>query len=180
MNRKLKLEELNRVSVEEFKKINKIPVSIILDDIRSLHNVGSIFRTADAFKIKHIYLCGITAQPPHREITKTALGATESVDWSYHKSIIDLITKLKQKGEKIYSIEQTKDSTPLNEIIFKKNDAINIIVGNEVEGVSQEAISLSDTVIEIPQFGTKHSLNVANCTSILLWETLKTHLRCNF
>lgn len=176
MNRKLKLEELNRVDVEGFKQLEKIPVSIILDDIRSLNNIGSIFRTADAFKINHIYLCGITAKPPHREITKTALGSTESVEWSYHESIIELINELKTKGDKVVSVEQTENSIKLNDFLFKKNEAITFIVGNEVEGVSQTAISLSESTIEIPQFGTKHSINVSNCTSILLWEALKVYL----
>lgn len=176
MNRKLKLEELNRLNVKEFKKIEKIPVSIILDNIRSLHNIGSVFRTADAFKIKHIYLCGITAKPPHREITKTALGATESVNWSHHESIETLINTLKLKHEKIIAVEQTQDSIPLNEYLFKKNESVCLIVGNEVEGVSQSAINLSDSTIEVPQFGTKHSLNVSNCTSILLWDFVKNYI----
>ena len=176
MNRKLKLEELNRIGLEAFKASDKIPVSIILDDIRSLNNIGSIFRTADAFKIQHIYLCGITATPPHREITKTALGATESISWSYHDSVIDLINQLKKTGEKVISVEQTENSTPLNSFLFKKNESISLIVGNEVEGVGQSAISLSDSAIEVPQFGTKHSLNVSNCVSIVLWEALKTYL----
>ena len=175
MNRKLKLEELNRIGVEAFKSQQKIPVSIILDDIRSLHNIGSIFRTSDAFKVKHIYLCGITAQPPHREITKTALGATESVDWSYHESAIDLIEVLKSNNEKLISVEQTSDSILLDDFVFTKDESIVFVFGNEVEGVDQQVISASDSVVEIPQFGTKHSINVSNCASIILWEALKSH-----
>lgn len=176
MNRKLKLEELNRLNIDEFKKSSKIPISIILDDIRSLNNIGSIFRTADAFKINHIYLCGITAQPPHREITKTAIGATESVSWSYHSSVVGLVNELKSKGELVYSIEQTENSVELQKVSFKEKQHINIVVGNEVEGVNQEVINLSNKTIEVPQFGTKHSLNVSICTGIVLWETIKDHL----
>ena len=176
MNRKLKLEELNRVDVNNFKHQRKIPISLILDDIRSLNNIGSIFRTADAFKIKHIYLCGITAKPPHRDITKTALGATESVNWSYHNSVLELINSLKLENEKIISIEQTEQSISLEKFNFDLEKNYTFIVGNEVEGVNQKAIDLSNYTIEIPQFGTKHSLNVSNCTSIILWEALKKYI----
>lgn len=176
MNRKLKLEELNRLSVKEFKDIEKFPISVILDDVRSLNNVGSMFRTADAFKIRHIYLCGITAQPPHRDITKTAIGATESVNWSYHESVEELIQKLKKEGEKVYAIEQTEHSTTLESVNFTHSEKITFVFGNEVEGVSQKAINICESAVEIPQFGTKHSLNISVCCGIVLWEAIKKYI----
>ncbi|NLN34121.1 MAG: RNA methyltransferase [Flavobacteriaceae bacterium] len=168
--RKLKLEELGRISVEEFKEIEKIPVVVILDNIRSMYNIGSVFRTADAFLIEKIYLCGITATPPHKEIRKTALGATESVDWEYVKDISELIQDLKKHNYQILSIEQTEGSKNLSEIELNSNDKFAVIFGNEVEGVQQEVINQSDRSIEIPQGGTKHSLNVSVCAGIILWE----------
>lgn len=168
--RKLKLEELGRISVEEFKEAEKIPVVVILDNIRSMYNIGSVFRTADAFLIKKIYLCGITATPPHKEIRKTALGATESVDWDYVKDISELIGRLKVEGWQIFSIEQTEGSKNLSEVELNSNEKYAIIFGNEVEGVQQEVINQSDLCIEIPQGGTKHSLNVSVCAGIVLWE----------
>lgn len=170
MNRKLKNEELNRISVDEFKFIHKTPIIIILDNIRSLNNIGSVFRTADAFLIEAVYLCGITAIPPHREIQKTALGATETVFWKYFNSTTEAINELKNDNYKIVSIEQTENSTMLNDFILKKNEKLATIFGNEVKGVEQEAIDLSDSVIEIPQFGTKHSLNISVSTGIILWD----------
>ncbi len=170
MNRKLKNEELNRISIDQFKSTKKTPIVIVLDNIRSLNNIGSVFRTADAFLIEAVYLCGITAQPPHREIQKTALGATETVEWLYFNSTNEAIKKLKNNSYKIAAIEQAENSIMLNEFIFKKNEKLAIIFGNEVKGVEQEAIDLSDTVIEIPQYGTKHSLNISISAGIVIWE----------
>ena len=170
MNRKLKNEELNRISVDEFKSTQKTPIIIVLDNIRSLNNIGSVFRTADAFLIEAIYLCGITAQPPHREIQKTALGATETVEWNYFNSTTEAIAKLKSNDYKIAAIEQAENSIMLNDFELNKNENLAIIFGNEVKGVEQEAIDLSDTVIEIPQFGTKHSLNISISAGIVIWD----------
>ena len=168
--RKLKNSELGRIDVAEFKKTPKTPLIIILDDIRSLNNIGSIFRTADAFVIEKIILCGITASPPNKDIQKTALGSTESVDWEYHKEVSLVIKNLKKEGVYIWSIEQTENSSKLNKLKISNNLKHAIILGNEVKGVSQNAIDLSDNVIEIPQFGTKHSLNVSACSAIVIWE----------
>jgi tRNA G18 (ribose-2'-O)-methylase SpoU len=177
MNKKLKLWELERVSEEEFKSQKKFPLILILDDIRSLNNIGSFFRTADAFNVEKIYLCGITAQPPHKEIHKTALGATESIEWEHRTSIVDLISELKEKNTLVASIEQTENTVLLHEIEEKiPHQKIALIFGNEVDGVNQEAINLSDYVIEIPQFGTKHSLNVSVCAGVVLWEFTKREL----
>jgi tRNA G18 (ribose-2'-O)-methylase SpoU len=168
--RKLKNSELGRIDVEEFKKTPKTPLIIILDDIRSLNNIGSIFRTADAFIVEKIILCGITASPPNKDIQKTALGSTESVDWEYQKEVSLVIKNLKKKGVHIWSIEQTENSSKLNKLKISNKLKHAIILGNEVKGVSQNAINLSDNVIEIPQFGTKHSLNVSACSAIVIWE----------
>lgn len=173
MNRKLKLWELNRPSVDEFKKTEKFPIILVLDNIRSLNNVGTFFRTADAFNIEQIILCGITACPPHREIQKTALGATESVAWLKSNDILETIKKLKKEGVKICSIEQAENTTLLNEIKLNPNEKYAVVMGNEVDGVQQGVIDLSDYVIEIPQFGTKHSLNVAVCAGVVLWDFVK-------
>jgi len=173
MNKKLKLWELDRVSEETFKKQDKFPISIVLDDIRSLNNIGSFFRTADAFNIKKIYLCGITAQPPHRDIHKTALGATTTVEWEYHSEIETLIASLKKEGKTICSIEQTEKTLPLNKIDTLPEEHFVLVFGNEVDGVNQSVVDLSDVIIEIPQFGTKHSLNVAVCAGIVMWEFAK-------
>ena len=170
MNRKLKNEELNRISVEEFKSATKTPIIIVLDNIRSLNNIGSVFRTADAFLIEAVYLCGITAKPPHREIQKTALGATETVEWKHFESTTEAIKELKQNGYKIASIEQTENSTMLNEFSFNENEKLSVIFGNEVKGVEQGAIDLSDVIIETPQYGTKHSLNISVSAGIVIWE----------
>lgn len=170
MNRKLKNEELNRISEEEFKSATKTPIVIVLDNVRSLNNIGSVFRTADAFLIEAVYLCGITAQPPHREIQKTALGATETVKWEYFESTTDAIKKLKKINYKIATIEQTENSTMLNEFDLTNNEKLAVIFGNEVKGVEQEAINLSDAVIEIPQYGTKHSLNISVSVGVIIWE----------
>lgn len=171
-NRKLKLWELKRDSVEEFKKKEKFPIIVVLDDIRSLNNVGTFFRTCDAFNIEKLILCGITGQPPHREIQKTAIGATESMNWSYAKSSLDVVTDLKKQGFMINSVEQTENSLFINEVdLSDVNQKSQVIVfGNEVDGVNQEVIDISDRVLEIPQFGTKHSLNVSICAGIIIWE----------
>ncbi|HLP10636.1 MAG TPA: RNA methyltransferase [Flavobacteriales bacterium] len=173
MNRKLKLSELNRLSVEAFKAAEKCPVIVVLDNIRSHHNVGSIFRTADAFAFEAIYLCGYTPVPPHREIHKTALGATESVNWKKFETTLDAVNELKQQGYSVICIEQTEHKIMLDK--FKKDSTKKyaLVFGNEVEGVEQEVINASDAVVEIPQFGTKHSLNISICAGIVMWEFYK-------
>ncbi|MBB79001.1 MAG: RNA methyltransferase [Crocinitomicaceae bacterium] len=176
MNKKLKLWELDRISKSEFKEQKKFPIIIILNNIRSLTNIGSFFRTSDAFNIEKIYLCGITAKPPHREIQKTAIGSTESVSWEYYEEIIDLVNKLKAEGSIICSLEQTEKTTFLQDLDISKSKKYVLIFGNEVNGVDQEIINLSDKIIEIPQFGTKHSLNVSVCAGIVLWEFTKKHI----
>ena len=168
--RKLKLDELNRASVNEFKRQDKLPVTVVLDNIRSMHNIGSIFRTSDGFAVEQIYLCGITAQPPHREIEKTALGATQSVNWTYFETPIQAIEQLRSDGYQIIAIEQAENSTMLNEFIPLNNNKYALILGNEVNGVSDEVMYQVDTCIEIPQFGTKHSFNVVVSAGIVLWD----------
>lgn len=170
--RKLKNEELNRATVEEFKTANKFPLVLVLDNIRSLSNIGSVFRTSDAFAVDELVLCGITAQPPHREIHKTALGATESVSWRYVESAVEAIQELKDHGYTILSVEQADKSVMLNEFFPKKNVRYALVFGNEVHGVDEAIISLSDACIEIPQWGTKHSLNVSVSAGIVLWDIL--------
>ena len=171
--RKLKNSELGRLNVEEFKNITKIPLIVILDNIRSLNNIGSVFRTSDAFLIEKIYLCGITAKPPHKEIHKTALGATESVEWEYIDNSLDLVKKLQSEGVKIASIEQAENSTKLQDFEIRKDQKYAVIFGNEVKGVQQEVVSASDYCVEIPQFGTKHSLNISVSCGIVLWDLFK-------
>jgi 23S rRNA (guanosine2251-2'-O)-methyltransferase len=168
--KKLANEALNRISKEEFKEADKTPIIIILDDIRSLHNIGSVFRTSDAFLIEKIYLCGITAVPPNKEIHKTALGATETVTWEYAKDVLDVIEKLKTEKVAIYSIEQVENSIMLNDFQPENDKKYALIFGNEVKGVQQEAINLSDGVIEIPQLGSKHSLNISVSAGIVIWD----------
>lgn len=168
--RKLKLEELNRVSVAEFKKQDKVPLIIVLENIRSLNNIGTIFRTCDAFNVNSVYLIGITAQPPHREIQKTALGATESVEWKYFETSRQAIKILKSKGYKIFSIEQAEGSMPIQEVYDINCEKMALFLGNEITGVDQTTIDASDFCLEIPQFGTKHSLNVSVCAGIVIWE----------
>ena len=170
MNRKLANEELGRVDVEEFRQLEKHPIVVILDNVRSLNNIGSVFRTADAFAIKAIYLCGITAKPPHREINKTALGATESVSWKYFEHTKEAVEELKTKGYTIYAVEQTEKSILLNLFQPKKTEKLAVIMGHEVKGVDQEIINIADAVIEIPQKGTKHSLNISVSTGVVLWD----------
>lgn len=168
--RKLKLDELGRVSAEEYKVIEKHPIVVVLDNVRSMHNVGAVFRTSDAFLIDKIYLCGITATPPHKEIHKTAIGAENSVDWEYVKNSNELVAKLKEDGYQIVTIEQTEGSVLLNEFEVDQSQKYAIVMGNEVDGVQQSIIDQCDTCIEIPQSGTKHSLNVSVCTGIILWK----------
>jgi len=176
MNKKLKLWELGRVSNEEFKTQKKFPILLILDNIRSLNNVGSFFRTGDAFNIEKIYLCGITACPPHRDIQKTALGATDSVEWEYVASTLELAKKLKADGVTIFTLEQTENTTLLQQVSVDKDQRIALIFGNEVDGVQQEVIDMCDEVVEIPQFGTKHSFNVSVSAGIVLWEMVRGRL----
>jgi 23S rRNA (guanosine2251-2'-O)-methyltransferase len=168
--KKLKLNDLGRISVEEFKRTPKLPLVVLLDNVRSLHNVGSAFRTSDAFKCEKIYLTGITGTPPHREIEKTALGATSSVDWEHTDTTADALTKLKQDEYKIIIVEQTSKSTPLHLFTPEADKKYCLVFGNEVNGVSEEAIGLADGAIEVPQFGTKHSLNISVCLGIVVWE----------
>lgn len=172
--RKLANEELQRKTIEEFKKASKIPVVVVLDNIRSLNNVGSAFRTSDAFLIDKLYLAGITGTPPHRDIQKTALGATESVEWEHVSQTIDLVNKLKTEGYTIISIEQADKSIMLDNFMPDKNQKYCLVFGNEVFGVDDEVISASDTVIEIPQFGTKHSLNISVSMGIVIWDFFKS------
>ncbi|MCD8421367.1 RNA methyltransferase [Tenacibaculum finnmarkense genomovar ulcerans] len=168
--RKLKNSELGRITVNEFKETEKTPIIVILDNIRSLNNVGSVFRTSDAFLIEKIYLCGITATPPNKEIHKTALGATESVAWEHVENTIDLVEKLKKDNIKILAIEQAENSTMLNDFAPEPNQKYAVVMGNEVKGVQQEVVSASDFCIEIPQLGTKHSLNISVTTGIVIWD----------
>ena len=170
MNRKLKNEELGRLSESEFKLSKKIPVVIIMDNVRSMHNVGSVFRTSDAFAVEQIYLCGITATPPHREIEKTALGATNSVEWLYESDTLAICSKLKAQGYLLISIEQASHSVSLEDFRIDTNLKYALVFGHEVHGVDQQVIDISDAVIEIPQSGTKHSLNLSVSAGILLWS----------
>jgi tRNA G18 (ribose-2'-O)-methylase SpoU len=171
-NKKLALNELNRISIDEFKQTTKTPIIVILDNIRSLNNIGSVFRTSDAFLIEKIYLCGITAKPPHREIQKTALGATESVDWEHKEDTLEVVNLLQKNNTKVYAIEQTENSTMLDDFSPEK-DKIAVVFGNEVKGVQQEVIDKCDGVIEIPQIGTKHSLNISVSCGVVLWDLFK-------
>ena len=166
------MNELGRISSEEFKKTPKIPVIVILDNIRSMNNVGSIFRTSDAFAVEKLYLCGITATPPHKDIAKTALGATESVDWEYAENVVDLVHRLRNNNTKVYLIEQTDHSVFLNQFQFSE-EKIAIVFGNEVFGVNEDLLPICDGAIEIPQHGTKHSLNVTIAAGVVLWECLR-------
>ncbi len=168
MTRKLKNQDLNRLTVEKFKNVAKSPIVVVLDNIRSMHNVGAIFRTSDAFKVEKICLCGITATPPHRDIRKTALGAENSVDWEYFETTQQAIEYY--KGSFICALEQAKDSVPLRDINLPRDKTIVLIVGNEVDGVDENLLDFCNEIIEIPQFGTKHSFNVSVSTGITLWE----------
>lgn len=171
--RKLSLSELNRLSVDDFKDAPKFSYCLILDDIRSLNNVGSVFRTADAFRAQKLYLCGITGQPPHRDITKTALGATESVDWEYAADVITLVEQLQAEGWVVGAVEQVEGSTSLTDFVPESNKSYAFVLGNEVTGVRDEVVQMADVILEIPQFGTKHSLNIAVTAGIVCWDFLQ-------
>ncbi len=168
--RKLKITELNRLTYEEYKETDKIPLTIVLDNVRSLHNVGSVFRTSDAFLIEQIFLCGITSTPPHAEIHKTALGAEDSVTWQYYEKTEQALNVLKNKDYTLLAIEQAEGSTMLNEMKLEKGRKYAVVFGNEVKGVQQSVVDSCDTCIEIPQYGTKHSLNVSVTAGIIIWE----------
>ncbi|KAA6302107.1 MAG: putative TrmH family tRNA/rRNA methyltransferase [Candidatus Ordinivivax streblomastigis] len=170
--RKLKITELHRISTEDFKHTDKIPLIVVLDHVRSLHNVGSVFRTSDAFLVEAVYLCGITAVPPHAEIHKTALGAENSVEWRYFSNTLDAVRELKQNGYHIVAVEQAENSILLENFTVPK-EKLAIVFGNEVHGVEQEVMNYCDSCIEIPQFGTKHSLNVSVTAGIVIWELFK-------
>ena len=168
--RKLKNNELGRITVDEFKTVKKTPIIVVLDNIRSLNNIGSVFRTSDAFLVEKIYLCGICATPPNKEIHKTALGATESVAWEYVEDTLTLVEKLKAENVKVLAIEQAENSTKLDVFHPKKTEKYAIVMGNEVKGVQQEVVNASDMCIEIPQLGTKHSLNISVTTGVVIWD----------
>ncbi len=168
--RKLKNTELKRLTIEGFKAVEKTPLIVVLDNIRSLNNIGSVFRTSDAFLIEKIYLCGITATPPNNEIHKTALGATDSVDWEYAESTLSVVQSLKSLKVKVLAIEQTENSTKLNDFFPEKGEKYAVIFGNEVKGVQQKVVNAADLCIEIPQLGTKHSLNISVSAGIVLWD----------
>jgi len=168
--RKLKNSELSRLSVEEYKESKKTGIIIVLDNVRSLHNIGSVFRTADAFLSEAVYLCGITATPPNKEIHKTALGAQDSVDWKYFEKSIDAITELRNNGYKIISVEQVDKSISLQNFKLSENEKYAVVFGHEVKGVEDEIVSISDFCVEIPQLGTKHSLNISVSVGVVLWE----------
>lgn len=168
--RKLKITELNRLTVDEFKQADKLPLVVVLDEVRSLHNIGSVFRTSDAFLVNRIYLCGITATPPHPEMHKTALGAEDTVDWKYVENTIEAVEELHNEGYTVLAIEQVEGSTMLDDLQLDDDKKYAIVMGNEVKGVQQEVVNACDGCIEIPQYGTKHSLNVSVTTGIVLWE----------
>jgi len=170
------MKELGRKTVEEFKVAEKIPIIVVLENIRSAYNVGSLFRTADAFLLKSIYICGYTAFPPHKEIKKTALGAEETVEWKYFKLIKDAIEELRNENFKIYAVEQTENSLMLQSTNFQPAEKLAVIFGNEVTGVEQSTIELTDGCIEIPQLGMKHSLNIATAAGVVLWELVRTRM----
>jgi len=176
MNKKLSTIALNRATLEEVKNIKKQEIFIVLDNVRSLHNVGSTFRTSDAFGIKKLFLCGITGTPPDREIHKTALGAELSVQWEYQKNSFETVTQLKETGVKIFAVEQTTNSYTLKSIFEKFNTPIALVFGNEVNGVDQNIIDICDGVIEIPQIGAKHSLNISVSVGIVLWEFMRNRI----
>lgn len=171
--RKTKNSELKRKSIEEFKKAKKTPITIVLDNIRSLNNIGSVFRTADAFLIESIHLCGITATPPNKDIQKTALGATESVSWEYFEETIDSISYLKNNSYEIIAVEQASENVKLNEFKPGKNKKFAIIFGHEIKGIDANIMNMTDACIEIPQYGTKHSINISVCAGIVIWEIFK-------
>ncbi len=168
--RKLRNSELNRITVEEYKNTKKTPIVVILDNIRSCNNIGSVFRTSDALLVEKIYLCGITATPPNKDIHKTALDAEKSVDWEYFENTEDVVSKLKNEGYKVYAIEQVENSILLPDFMPDENEKVAIIFGNEVKGVKQTVVDICDGSIEIPQFGTKHSFNISVSAGIVLWD----------
>lgn len=171
--RKLKITEMNRLSAEEFKSVEKLPLVVVLDNVRSLHNIGSVFRTSDAFRVECIYLCGITATPPHPEMHKTALGAEFTVNWKYVNNVVEAVDNLRADGYTVYSVEQAEGSTMLQNLTLERGRRYAVVLGNEVKGVQQEAIDHSDGCIEIPQYGTKHSLNVSVTAGIVIWDLFK-------
>lgn len=171
--RKLAVTELQRIDIDTFKQSQKIPLAMVLDNVRSLHNIGSIFRTADAFRVQHIYLCGITATPPQAEIHKTALGAENSVEWTYFKDTMDAINQLQEQGFIVLSVEQAENSIALPDLQLDPTKKYAMVVGNEVKGVQQEVVDASQGCIEIPQFGTKHSLNVSIAAGLVMWDAFK-------
>lgn len=184
MMRKLKITEMGRMNAEEFKASEKMPLVVVLNDVRSMYNVGSVFRTADAFRVESIYLCGITACPPHQEIHKTALGAEDTVEWKYSQSALETVQLLKTDGYMIFSIEQCEGSAKLQDLpstmdriakqdTFSGSHKVAIVLGNEVKGVNQDVVNASDYCLEIPQFGTKHSLNVSTAAGMVIWEFAK-------
>lgn len=179
--RKLKITELGRMDTAQFKKSDKMPLVIVMDDVRSMYNVGAVFRTSDAFLVKSVYLCGITATPPHQEIHKTALGAEDSVDWKYFKDTKDAVTELQADGYHVFAIEQVEGSTMLQKLDYKleecEADKFAIVMGNEVKGVKQEVVDMCNDCLEIPQFGTKHSLNVSTTAGMVIWEFAKILLK---
>ncbi|HNR16081.1 MAG TPA: RNA methyltransferase [Chitinophagaceae bacterium] len=177
--RKLSMAELGRKSVEEFKASDKIPIIIVLENIRSAYNVGSVFRTSDAFLVEAIYIIGYSAKPPHKEIKKTALGAEETVDWKYFKTTAEAIEELRARGFNVYAAEQAEGSYKLNAIGFEPNEKIAVVLGNEVTGVEQSTIALCDGCLEIPQLGMKHSLNIATAAGVILWELVRNRIRLN-
>lgn len=174
--RKLSMEELGRKTVDEFRRAEKNPIIVVLENIRSAYNVGSVFRTADAFLIEAIYIIGYSAKPPHKEIRKTALGADDTVEWKYFKTPEEAIAELRLNGYKVYAVEQAEDSYKLHAAGFKQNEKIAVIFGNEVKGVEQSTIQATDGCIEIPQFGMKHSLNIATAAGVVLWELVRNKL----
>ncbi|HXB43342.1 MAG TPA: RNA methyltransferase [Puia sp.] len=177
---KLSMSGLNRKSISEFKESKKMQIIVVLDNVRSRHNVGSVFRTADAFLLQGVYLCGYTPQPPHRDIHKTALGATESVEWKYFGKALDILKSLRSEGYRLFAVEQVKGSIHLQKFSFEKDDKLAIVFGNEVSGVGEEALKLCDGCIEIPQLGMKHSLNISVAAGIVLWELVRTRIEKDF
>ncbi len=173
MNRKLRLTELNRLSVAAYKEADKTPLVVVLDNIRSMHNVGAVFRTADAFCLEAVYLCGITPKPPHREIRKTAIGAEESVHWKTFETTLDAVNVLREDGYTVLAVEQAVQATALHAYFPEKGNKLALVMGNEVEGVAQAVVDVADVCIEIPQYGTKHSLNVSVCTGVVLWDLFR-------
>jgi 23S rRNA (guanosine2251-2'-O)-methyltransferase len=173
MFRKLSMHQLNRLTIYQYRQSDKSPVCMVLDNVRSMNNVGSMFRSADCFGIEKVWLCGITATPPHRDIHKTALGAEESMEWSYHDNTTELCRNLKNEGYRLVAVEQVEGSIGLDDFSLEKDHKYAIIFGNEEDGVHEDVLALCDTCIEIPQYGTKHSFNVSVCAGIVLWELLK-------